>query len=151
MPLPNPGRPRQLFSIHSLPTYGNSAARDLSVANHSRGQKQFACPFQPLLCVQSNQCSLKMAHQITAPYVGRMLCELFFWFLRCGEFLVPDGGNFDPNTSLSLTDISLDTSGRNSRFMLSIKMSKTNQFRNGTQVVLGATNLDLCPVAALLD
>ena len=26
-----------------------------------------------------------------------------------------------------------------------------DQFRNGTQVVLGATNLDLCPVAALLD
>ena len=27
-PLPNPGRPRQLFSVLSLPTYGNSAVRD---------------------------------------------------------------------------------------------------------------------------
>ena len=75
-------------------------------------------------------------------YVG------FFGFLRCGEFLVPDGGDFDPNTHLSLTD----TSGRNwTFFKISIKISKMDQFRNGTQVVLGATNLDLCPVAALLD
>ena len=61
------------------------------------------------------------------------------------------GGDFDPNTHFSLTDISLDTSGRNWAFTLSIKISKMNQFRNGAQVVLGATNSDLRPVAALLD
>ena len=36
-------------------------------------------------------------------------------------------------------------------FVLNIKASKTDQFRKGARVVLGATSLDLCPVAALLD
>ena len=61
------------------------------------------------------------------------------------------GGDFDPNTHLSLTDISLDTSGRNWAFTLSIKISKMNQFRNRAQVVLGATNSDLHPVAAQFE
>ena len=78
-------------------------------------------------------------------------CVGFFGFLRCGEFLVPDGSDFDPNTHLSLSDISLDTSGNNWRFTLSLKVSKTDQFRKGALVVLGTTNSDLCPVAALLD
>ena len=29
----------------------------------------------------------------------------FFGFLRCGEFLVPDGSTFDPSIHLSLADI----------------------------------------------
>ena len=78
-------------------------------------------------------------------------CVGFFGFLRCGEFLVPDGSDFDPNTHLSLSDISLDTSDNNWRFTLSLKVSKTDQFRKGALVVLGTTNSDLCPVAALLD
>ena len=58
-------------------------------------------------------------------------CVEFFGFLQCGEFLVPDGSDFDFNTHLSLSDISLDTSGNNWRFTLSLKISKTDQFRNG--------------------
>ena len=75
----------------------------------------------------------------------------FFGFLRCGEFLVPDRSNFDFNTHLSLSDISLDTSGNNWRFTLSLKSQKTDQFRKGALVILGTTNPDLCPVAALPD
>ena len=82
--------------------------------------------------------------------MGCMLRGIF-WILRCGEFLVPDGSDFDSNTHLSLSDISLDTSGKNWRFTLSLKVSKTDQFRKGALVVLGTTNSDLCLVAALLD
>ena len=82
--------------------------------------------------------------------MGCMLCGIF-WILRCGEFLVPDGSDFDSITHLSLSDVSLDTSGNNWRFMLSLKVSKTDQFRKWALVVLGTTNSDLCPVAALLD
>ena len=78
-------------------------------------------------------------------------CVGFFGFLRCGEFLFPDGCDFDPNTHLSLADISFDTSGESWSFVLSIKASKTDQFRKKALVALEATNLDLCPVAALLD
>ena len=37
------------------------------------------------------------------------------------------------------------------RFYLFILASKTDQFRQGSQVLLGATGSDLCPVAVLLD
>ena len=65
--------------------------------------------------------------------------------------MVPDGSVFDPNTHLSLRDVSFDSSGKVWSFILTVKASKTDQFRRGAQVVLGATSPDLCPVAALLD
>ena len=67
-------------------------------------------------------------------------CVGFFGFLQCREFLVPDGSDFDFDIHLSLSDIFLDTSGNNWRFMLSLKVSKTDQFRKWTLVVLGTTN-----------
>ncbi len=75
----------------------------------------------------------------------------FFGFLRAGEFLIPDGVQFDPSRHLSLADIVLDTSAPRWRFLVTIKASKTDQYFQGAQVVLGATEADLCPVAALLD
>ena len=67
------------------------------------------------------------------------------------DFLVPDGSVFHPNTYLSLRDVSFDSSDKVWSFVLTIKASKTDQFRKGAHVVLGATSSDLCPVAALLD
>ena len=64
--------------------------------------------------------------------------------------IVPHRGDFN-HPNIIFFDISLDTSGKNCRFMLSIKISKTDQFQKGALVVLGATDSDLCPVAALLD
>ena len=78
-------------------------------------------------------------------------CVGFFGFLRCGEFLVPDGSVFDPKTHLSLRDVSFDSSGKVWSFVLTIKASKTDQFRKGAHVVLGATSSNLCLVATLLD
>ena len=57
----------------------------------------------------------------------------------------------DPKTHLSLRDVSFDSSGKVWSFVLTIKASKTDQFRKGAHVALGATSSDLCPVAALLD
>ena len=74
-----------------------------------------------------------------------MLSGGFFGFLRAGEFLIPDGVQFDPSRHLSLADIVLDTSAPRWWFLV------TDQYFQGAQVVLGATGSDLCPVAALLD
>ena len=57
----------------------------------------------------------------------------------------------DPCRHLSLADLNLVTSAPQWRFVVTIETSKTDQFFQGAQVVLGATGLDLCPVAALLD
>ena len=75
----------------------------------------------------------------------------FFGFLRCGEFLVPDGAEFNPQLHLSLADVSVDTSSPFWTISLLIKVSKTDQFRKGTSITIGSTNSDLCAVAALLD
>lgn len=88
-------------------------------------------------------------------YLNKLLwaacCTGFAGFLRVGEFLVPDGQVFDPKSHLCLADILLHKATPQWFSTLTIKVSKTDQFRSGAQVVLGASGSDLCPVAALLD
>ena len=78
-------------------------------------------------------------------------CTGFFGFLRCSEFLVPDGTKFDPNIHLSVADVEFTQGPEQDIFLIHIKVAKTDQFRKGTTVALGSTKTDLCPVAALLD
>lgn len=77
-------------------------------------------------------------------------CMGFFGFLRCAEFLLPDGVQFDASVHLSLADIRLVQVEPQWYVEVRIKASKTDQFRRGAQVILGATGSSLCPVAALL-
>ena len=77
-------------------------------------------------------------------------CTGFFGFLRCGEFLVPDGAVFCPDIHLSIADVAFQASAQQVIY-LNIKVSKTDQYRQGSTVALGSTGADLCPVAALLD
>lgn len=92
-------------------------------------------------------------HEYSRVLLWAACCVGYFGFLRTAEFLTPDDVPFSDTTHLSLADISLDQSSRPWKFLLRIKASKTDQFCLGTTVVLGGTklNLDLCPVAALLD
>ena len=53
--------------------------------------------------------------------------------------------------SLSLDDVSLDTSTSCWFFLLTIKASKTDQFCQGATVALGSTGTDLCPVDVVFD
>lgn len=78
-------------------------------------------------------------------------CTGFFGFLRVGEFLVPDGVPYEPSTHLSLADVALHQTPPTWHFSVRIKVSKTDQFREGAQAILGATGAELCPVTALLD
>ena len=78
-------------------------------------------------------------------------CIGFFGFLRAGEFITPDGSPYDANLHLSIADISFHQTGEIQFFQLLIKGSKTDQFRAGCTVVLGATHTHICPVAALAD
>ena len=93
--------------------------------------------------------------QDPSSHPNRMLwaacCTGFFGFLRCSEFLLPDQGLFNPACHLSITDIELRQSASPWYFMLTIKYSKTDQFGQGAQVILGATGSPVCSVATLLD
>ena len=74
----------------------------------------------------------------------------FFSFCRSGEITVGNESKYDPNTHLSFGDVAMDNAVSPSAVSRNIKYSKTNTGRHGYQVVLGSTNDDLCPVAALL-
>ena len=73
-------------------------------------------------------------------------------FLCCREFLIPDQESFIPSKHLShLADTWLDQSTAQWQLHVRIKHSKTDQFCEGANVVLGATGQNSCPVSALLD
>ena len=77
-------------------------------------------------------------------------CLAFFGFLRVSEFTVPCQGTYDPGTHLSLTDISLDNRDNPRLIAVFIKQSKTDPFRKGVALYLGATNHPVCPVTGVL-
>ena len=77
------------------------------------------------------------------------MCVCFFGFLRSGEVCTPSHNEFDPSTHLAPVDVSLDSRETPSRAYIQIKASKTDPFRTGVTIVLGATGRDLCPIAAL--
>jgi len=73
-----------------------------------------------------------------------------FGFLRVSEFSVPTQLDYDESTHLSLKDISLDNRSNPRLIKLNIKQSKTDLFRHGVDIYLGATNTPICPVSALI-
>ena len=77
-------------------------------------------------------------------------CLAFFGFLRVSEFTVPIQGDYDESTHLSLKDISVDSRSNPRLIKVRIKQSKTDPFRQGTDIYLGATDNPICPVSGIL-
>lgn len=77
------------------------------------------------------------------------MCLGFFGFLRAGEFTT--NKTFDPNYDLSCQDISIDSHTNPSLIRVKIKRSKTDQFCVGAFIFLARTDVDLCPVTAILN
>ena len=78
-------------------------------------------------------------------------CLCFFGFLRAGEICTPSNAIFDPGCHLSPADISIDDPSHPSILRICIKQSKTDPFRKGVHIIVGATGDCLCPVAAVLQ
>ena len=76
-------------------------------------------------------------------------CLAFLRFLRCSEFTVPSSG-FILATHLTPSDVLTDKIPFPDSLMINIKKSKTDQFKRGLTIVLGKTNSQICPVAAIL-
>ena len=77
-------------------------------------------------------------------------CLAFFGFLRCGEFTVPTQSEYDPGAHLSVGDILLDSRSSPTTIQVTIKQSKTDPFRQGVQLHLGKTGLEICPINAIV-
>ena len=78
-------------------------------------------------------------------------CTGFFGFLRAGEFTVPSVQDYDPEVHLSIADIAVDNHSVPSVIRIRIKQSKTDPFRQGADIFVGATKVDICPVQALVN
>ena len=74
----------------------------------------------------------------------------FFSFLRCGEFVVPDGVAFNSDIHLSIADLTFDNRSSPKVASVRIKVSKMDPFRVGVTIYLPKTSKDLCPVESLL-
>ena len=77
-------------------------------------------------------------------------CLAFFGFLRVSEFTVPTQHDYDASTHLSLSDISVDNRNNPQLIKVHIKQSKTDPFRQGTDIYLGATDNSICPISGLI-
>jgi len=77
----------------------------------------------------------------------------FFGFLRLGEFALTNiGTSFDPLKHACLSDLTFHyNNSKLSHAAFTIKVSKTDPFRCGSTVHIGATGNRRCPVKALLD
>ena len=77
-------------------------------------------------------------------------CTCYFGFLRSGEICSPTDSTHDPSTHLNFSDIAVDSHENTSTISVRIKASKTDPFRQGATIYLGATDTKLCPVKAVL-
>ena len=77
-------------------------------------------------------------------------CTCYFGFLRSGEVCVPSAKEYDPSAHLSMNDIAVDSHEKPSVISVNIKASKSDPYRQGVTIFLGATDQPLCPVKALL-
>lgn len=77
-------------------------------------------------------------------------CLAFFGFLRVSEFTVPGVGSYDSYCHLSLQDIAIDNKNNPRLLQLVLKQSKTDPFRKGVKIYIGATDSTVCPVKAVL-
>ena len=101
---------------------------------------------------QNIMCKIRSTLQQKAVYYNNILiwdacCTGFFGFLRCSEFTVPPKKDYDPESHLSLADISVDSRIAPSTIRI---QSKIDPFWQGVHVCLGKTDNDICPVNSLL-
>ncbi len=75
----------------------------------------------------------------------------FFGFFRAGKITVPSDSSFDGTVHLSFADVAVDDLAKPSMLKVHLKVSKTDPFGKGVDVVIGKTADDLYPVRAMLD
>ena len=82
--------------------------------------------------------------------MGGCMHVFFRFFLRCGEVVVPSDFTFDEASHLAAGDVRVDNTSDPHYLQVNIKASKTDPFHQGVFEYLGRTNVDVCPVAAVL-
>ena len=149
---------RYLHILHNVPEPQQaSMPKFLLVKRGIQREKALANPQKPRLPITPNILrqikalwSAKPIHQDTVmQWAASCLC--FFGFFRLGEIVCSSEHSFSEQRDLLLSDLSVDSHAHPSYIIVRLKQSKTDQFRKGAQVIIGKTDDDFCPVAALLQ
>ena len=121
----------------------------LRQAKDKRSRAKKRLPITPDILGKLREVWGKEAHCADNIMLWAVCCMCFYGFLRSGEVTLTSGQEFDPEADLSEGDVALDDPGNPTVIRVHIKASKTDPFRQGVFVYLGATRNDLCPVAAV--
>ena len=78
-----------------------------------------------------------------------MCCLTFYGFLWVREFTIPSGASYESTCHLSMKDVAIDRRDNLLLLQVAIKQSKTDPFRRGIDIYLGANDSTICPVKAV--
>lgn len=81
-------------------------------------------------------------------WAAATLC--FFAFLRMGEAVSPSDAGFDSRYHLAYGDVRVNSTSNPQWMEVQIKRSKCDQFGRGVTLVVGATRMEICPMASML-
>ena len=77
-------------------------------------------------------------------------CTAYFGLLRVSKFTASSPKHSNSFTDLLLSDIVIDSHVASQVIIITLKQSKTDQYRQGTHIYLGRTDHQVCPVKALI-
>ena len=138
--------PKQLSSMPKLKVVENGVHKKRAVDKPSHPR----LPITPAILRQIRALWAPKSQDFNYIMLWAVACTCFFGFFRLGELLVPTGQRFDSQQHLSILDLAVDNPVNPTVLQLYLKRSKTDQFHKGTNVYIGRTGDDLCPVAALM-
>ena len=108
-------------------------------------------PITPQILLKLKQVWQKNPAKRDAQMLWAAACLCFFGFLRSGEVVAPSDRTYDAQSHLCFDDIQVDNRASPKLIQVRIKASKTDPFRHGVTLHIGAANGPLCPVAAVLS
>ena len=126
--------------------YVTKGLRKKTAGRHKRTR----LPITPPILRQLKSVWERMPCQKDASMLWAASCLCFFGFLRMGEAVVPSDTEFDPMVHLTYQDVQAESRSQPKWITVRIKASKTDPFRVGVTIYVGATGKWLCPVAAVL-
>ena len=114
-------------------------------------QKDSRLPVTPLILRIIRREVDKAPQEFDNILVWAMCCLGFYGFMRSGEFTCATAGSYDPSKHLAYGDIAINSRNNPTIMKIHLKFSKTDQLGRGIDIHIGATQNDICPIAAMLS
>ncbi len=93
--------------------------------------------------------SLSQSTEMDRIVLWTIACLAFFGFFRLGKLLQSSGSSYVEARDLSWGDVAVDNRESPHMVQVHLKSSKSDQFGQGADVVVGRTGVSVCPVEAM--